>query len=127
MYVYSSVLDIIYSEYRILVCRDKIVGVQYYGGYKVLDLESLNYYSDGFNKSGILDFPDKLMINSMFTDIKLYREAGGCFPLSYTLDATDRGTCLLEVHNFVSCGTYGFSDKELITMYAGGIEYELNN
>lgn len=129
MYVYSSVLDIIYSEYRVLVCRDKVVGVQYYGGEKILDYESLNYYSDGFNKNGVLTFPDSSTIKSILTDIKLYRESGGTFPLSYTLDVavTDRGTCLLEVHNFVSCGTYGFSGKELITMYADGIEYELNN
>ena len=52
----------------------------------------------------------------------------GRFPLSYTLDiaVTPRGTILLEVHNFVSCGTYGYCEKNLLDMYRNGIEYELS-
>lgn len=53
-YVCSEVLDIIYSEYRVLVNEDNIVGVQYYSGYKVPDLF-------GKSKSGVMFFQSHIL------------------------------------------------------------------
>lgn len=115
-YVCSEVLDTIYSEYRVLVFDDMIVGVQYYGGHSSV-------------YAGVLNFPDRNVIENIIDDIKKFKLAEGIFPKSYTLDVavTPRGTLLLEVHNFVSCGTYGFCEKELIYMYRDGIDFLLNN
>lgn len=123
-YVCSGVLDTIYSEWRVLVHEDKVVGIQYYSGFQSYDTDT-GYSS---HQSGVLDFPDSDMITSLTEDIKRYRLLGGIFPKSYTLDVavTPRGTALLEVHNFVSCGTYGYFDSNLIWMYRDGIDYELN-
>lgn len=53
-----------------------------------------------------------------------------CMPelKSYTLDIGVRSglTCVIEVHNFISCGLYGFYAEVLLGMLADGIEYELN-
>lgn len=128
LYVCSSILDIIYSEYRVLVHQDNVVGVQYYSGFTSRDLENeSSSYRNNSSKSGVLDFPDSDIIKSIIDDIKVYRLSGNKFPKSYTLDVavTPRGTVLLEVHNFVSCGTYGYCDNDLIYMYRDGIDYEL--
>lgn len=127
-YVCSEVVDKIFAEYRVLVHEDKVVGVQYYSGLKIRDSYDdyrLDYESSG--SDGILYFPDSDTIKNIVLDIKKYRTSGGKFPLSYTLDiaVTPRGTILLEVHNFVSCGTYGYCEKNLLDMYRNGIEYEL--
>lgn len=126
-YVCSSVLDTIYAEYRVLVNEDNVVGVQYYNGFQIRDECSSGFSYNQSLYSGVLYFPDSDIIRSIVDDIKAYRKSGGIFPKSYTLDVavTPRGTVLLEVHNFVSCGTYGFCGKELIYMYRDGIDFEL--
>lgn len=77
----------------------------------------------------MLNFPDRNVIENIIDDIKKFKLAEGIFSKSYTLDVavTPRGTLLLEVHNFVSCGTYEFCEKELIYMYRDGIDFLLNN
>lgn len=125
-YVCSEVLSEIYSEYRVLVHEDNVVGVQYYSGHQKIRDDYTGYQCS--YSSGVLSFPDSDVIKSILRDIKSFRLKGVIFPRSYTLDVavTPRGTVLLEVHNFVSCGTYGFCGTELPKMYANGIEYELN-
>lgn len=107
LFLISEPLSIV-AEYRILVCRDEVVGVQYYNG-------------------SILDFPDKEFILQLVQMIKEQRNSGMLVPTSYTLDLgiNEKGeSFLIEMHNFVSCGTYGFEGDDLITMYRDGIDYE---
>ena len=126
-YVCSEVIDTILAEYRILVHEDEVVGVQYYSGIKKYNRVGIAI--DTFKTSGVLSFPDEKIISSIVNDIRNFRNQGGIFPMSYTLDVavTPDSTVLLEVHNFVSCGTYGFCGKELIYMYRNGIEFELSS
>lgn len=127
-YVCSEVLDIIYSEYRVLVFNDVVRGVQYYSGFRVsrdcLDVSVRNELVSTCD--GVLSFPDAEVIKNIVEDIKEYRKTH-LFPKAYTLDiaVTPKGTVLLEVHNFISCGTYGFCDRLLPNMYRAGIEFEL--
>lgn len=102
----SSILDI-QSEYRVLVCDDKVQGVQYYNG-------------------DCLVFPDAYIIREIIREIEIQRVLGHLLPKSYTLDigVCDRGTFLIEMHNFVSCGTYGFCGDVLPYMYTEGIDFE---
>lgn len=57
--------------------------------------------------------------------IETYKDS----PLSYTLDAgiNDNSQFLIEVHPFVSCGLYGFSDYRFLTqMTIAGFSYIMN-
>lgn len=101
-YLISGLLDIV-SEYRVFVLDDEIVACQYYLG-------------------NCLVFPDASKINEMIMvytlDIKR--------PRAYTLDVAvtrENETVILEVHPFVSCGTYGFVHNDLIYMYRLGLDY----
>lgn len=109
-YSVQSKLDIV-SEYRVLVCQDGIVGVQFYDG------------------TDILKFPDGDIIKKIINQIVYHRDVlKELLPTSYTLDVCvdKRGrTLLIEMHNFVSCGTYGFSGDDLIYMYRDGIDFEV--
>ena len=102
MYVQSSVIDIL-SEYRVLVFNDEVVAVQHYDGDPLV-------------------FPDSYKIIKMVNTIKLSDN----YPKAYTLDiaVTSKGTCVLEQHNFVACGTYGYCGSTLLNMYIAGINYE---
>ena len=95
-YQISTVIKNILAEWRIFVYKKELVGIHYYLG----DL-------------GI--FPDiekiKLMINEYTSS-----------PIAYTLDVgivaiednKTKETFVIEVHDFFSCGTYGFSDYNLL-------------
>jgi hypothetical protein len=89
-YQISDVIDI-QSEWRTFVFEGKMVGLQNYGG--KFDL-----------------FPDVYRIKSM---IKAFENA----PVAYTLDVgiTDKNeTVVIEVHDFFSCGLYGFDDHRYL-------------
>lgn len=89
-YLVSEVVDI-ESEWRAFVFNRQLVG--------------LNNYLGDFTM-----FPDVDLINNM---ISCYTES----PKVYTLDvgiSRERGTFLIECHNFFSCGLYGFSDLKLL-------------
>lgn len=129
-YVCSDVIQTILSEYRVLVYDDNIVGVQYYSGLRICEDDEYHFeYRNESLQSGVLSFPDSEMLKRLINDIRIFRVNGGFFPKSYTLDiaVTPKGTMLLEVHNFVSCGTYGFCGKELPYMYRDGIDFELES
>ncbi|MNY01093.1 hypothetical protein D3C86_1336070 [compost metagenome] len=55
-------------------------------------------------------FPDVKLINDM---ISTYNDC----PPAYTLDIgmnEDIGSFIIEVHNFYSCGLYGFNDWKIL-------------
>lgn len=96
------------AEYRVLVCRGVVQGVQYYNGDPLL-------------------FPDAELIKSAVHEMEFYTCSNRNIPRSYTIDVgvnKDVGTFLIEIHNFVACGTYNFEANSLPQMYIDGVEYE---
>lgn len=93
------------SEWRAFVYDKKLVGLQNYSGDFTL-------------------FPDVDLIKEM---IKHYTYC----PPAYTLDVglnKKEGTFLIEVHNFFSCGLYGFSDSRILPqMFIRSFNYILQN
>ena len=78
------------SEWRTFVYKNKLVGLQHYVGEFTM-------------------FPDVRRIKEMiesFTDS----------PIAYTLDVgiNNTETFVIEVHDFFSCGLYGFSDHSIL-------------
>lgn len=105
MLLVSDVVEI-ENEYRVFVQMDEIVGVkQYLGGYDVS--------------------PDMKLVKQMVRMFEFSKEK----PMSYTLDigVNKNGTFLIEVHPFVSCGLYGWSDGflRLPSMIIQGYNYFL--
>lgn len=96
------------SEWRVFVYKGKIVGLRQYSG----------------NEFGSL--PSEATIQKM---ISKYTKA----PKSYTLDVAvitinnRRYTILIEVHNFVACGLYGFEEYQILPqMVVQGFAWELS-
>lgn len=101
-YVVSEILDIM-CEYRVFVYRDQIQSIQCYINNKLI-------------------FPDLDLIKEMIEDYKSDSKR----PKAYTIDVcidTRKKTSVLEVHNFVSCGLYGFQDEILLNMLADGYDW----
>lgn len=92
----SEVVDI-EAEWRVFVQRDEMVGAKPYGSHHL------------FPKP-----PNVRFLERLIQAIKSERQAGGFFPMSYTLDigVSLDGSFLIECHPFVSCGLYGFEDLE---------------
>lgn len=88
-YQISNAINII-SEWRVFVYRGQLVGLQNYSG--------------DFTK-----FPNLEAIKEM---IKAYQSA----PIAYTLDVgmNSIATFVIEVHDFFSCGLYGFADHRIL-------------
>jgi hypothetical protein len=84
-YQFSKYIDI-RSEWRAFVYEGKLVGLQNYSG-------------------EFTQFPSVYEIREM---IKAYKSA----PIAYTLDVGISGlaTVIIEVHDFFSCGLYGFAN-----------------
>lgn len=102
-YLVSEVVDIV-SEWRCFVHAGKLVGLQNYSG-------------------DFARFPEVKAIEKM---IDIYASS----PVSYTLDVgvNVKGTFVIEVHPYVSCGQYGFSDYKILPiMFEQGFEYLLKN
>lgn len=102
----EDISDIIDSEWRVFVQRGNILDCRMYLG---------DWYSDK---------PDKNIIENM---VKSYKNC----PPAYTLDVanikTEKGiqTVLIEVHNFISCGLYGFNNKtRLLSMLSSSYKWE---
>ena len=93
---------------RIFVKRGRVVGVRNYGGDEWV-------------------VPDRTTVLSM---VNAYHVVS---PFSYTLDVAaiqnSNGTVytdIVEVHNFISCGLYGFDTaNDLLTMLIDGIHWEI--
>lgn len=89
-YLISDLINIV-SEWRAFIFNKKLVGLQNYSG-------------------DFTVFPDVDLIDRM---IKNYKSS----PKAYTLDVGinyDDGTFLIEVHQFFSCGLYGFADYRIL-------------
>lgn len=89
-YQISDIIDNIISEWRVFVFHKEIVGLK--------------------NYSGEFDvFPDMDTIRAM---VDSYVSS----PIAYTLDVAiiNEGTVVIEVHDFFSCGLYGFDDYKVL-------------
>jgi hypothetical protein len=90
-YQISEFIPDIISEWRAFVFQRKLVGLQNYSG--------------DFTR-----FPNIPVINGM---IEKYKSS----PVAYTLDigiSYDKGTFVIECHDYFSVGLYGFSDHKLL-------------
>lgn len=104
MYI-SEVMNI-YSEWRVFVFNERIVGIKHYLGDPWV-------------------LPDKSMVCQMV------REYTTACPPAYTLDVAVAAdlysgkprTVVVEMHPFVSCGLYGFEGKELPKMLIQGFRW----
>ena len=93
-YQISEVVDIV-SEYRAFVFHGRLVGLKNYTGEFTI-------------------FPNIFIIGDMITS---YTKC----PPSYTLDVgitSNNDTIVIEVHDFFSCGLYGFENLNLPYMYS---------
>lgn len=88
-YQISDLIDID-SEYRCFIYKKKLVGIQNYSGDFTM-------------------FPNIQTINDMIKDYK-------SSPIAYTLDIgiNKSDTFIIEVHDFFSCGLYGFSNYNIL-------------
>ena len=108
----SSPLNI-QSEYRVFVMDNHVYGIQFYDG-----------------DPTIMPSPDE--INKIKEMILRYSMAKDC-PKAYTMDVAivktnhGRDLALIEVHPFVSVGTYGCRGNFLIKMYQSGFEWYLKH
>jgi hypothetical protein len=96
-YQISEVIDID-SEWRAFVYDSKLVGLQNYSGSFTL-------------------FPDVQAIMDMIGTYESAHEQTCSAPIAYTLDVGVNildGTFIIEVHDFFSCGLYGFADLNLL-------------
>jgi len=102
-YQISDLIDI-ESEWRGFVYRNTLVGLQNYGG--------------DFTK-----FPNVETIHKMIGAFK-------SSPVAYTLDVgvNDQGTFIIEVHDFFSCGLYGFAELRILPfMFARWFQEYIKN
>lgn len=88
-YQISDIIEI-QSEWRAFIYNGKLVGLQNYSG--EFDI-----------------FPDVSKIREMITEYKSQ-------PVAFTLDVaiSNNQTVIIEVHDFFSCGLYGFSDHRIL-------------
>lgn len=87
-YLVSEYIDID-SEWRAFVFNNELVGLQNYSGDFTM-------------------FPDVTLVEQMIKDFN--------YPHPYTLDIgiNNKGTFIIECHDFFSCGLYGFADYKLL-------------
>lgn len=105
LYQVSEIVDIL-SEYRVYVLQGNIEAIVNYQGSPLV-------------------VPDTELIKDA---CDIYNESGKA-PKSYTMDimVTDRGTSLIEIHNFTSVGLYTtLLSNRLMQAYADGIDYLIN-
>lgn len=115
LYQVSSVLNIL-AEYRVFVHHDRIVGIQFYDG-------------------DVLIMPTPAEIKKIQEAVVRYSVSHDC-PDAYTMDwaiiDTDckkesRDIAILEVHPFVSVGTYGLEGPMLVDMYKNGLQWYIKH
>lgn len=107
LYQVSECIDIV-AEYRVIVHWDEIIRCDYYDGISPLI------------------FPDIKVINKAVAIYSMEPSR----PKSYTMDiavTSDRKTCLLEIHDFISCGLYStVHGADLLYAYRDGIDWALS-
>ena len=101
-YQISDVIEIA-SEWRAFIYNRKLVGLQNYTGDFTM-------------------FPSINAINGMIDDYSIFN------PIAYTLDVgimvPHEQTIIIEVHDFFSCGLYGFSDHNILPFMFSNWFYE---
>lgn len=100
-YLISDIINID-SEYRCFVFKNKLLDIRNYcGDFKI--------------------FPNIDTINNI---IKNYKNA----PIAYTLDigVNDKDTFIIEIHDFFSCGLYGFENYTLLPYMFDNWMFEFN-
>jgi hypothetical protein len=106
LFVISSILDY-KSEYRVYVIDGKIENISNYNGDSNL-------------------FPDSELIRRAVELINSNEK----YLKSYTIDIMvgDKGTAIIEVHNFASVGLYSTMwDSDLLYAFSQGIDYLIND
>lgn len=115
LYQVSSVLNIL-AEYRVFVHHDRIVGIQFYDG-------------------DVLIMPTPTEIKKIQEAVVRYSVSHDC-PDAYTMDwaiinteckKEARDIAILEVHPFVSVGTYGLEGPMLVDMYKNGLQWYIKH
>lgn len=92
------------SEWRLFIENETILDVRPY------------FISDTWR------FPDLGIVQKM---VRAYNAS----PPAYTMDVavlSNGATVLMEVHNFISCGLYGFEGSKILSMLRYGFRYELS-
>ena len=105
LFALSEYVNIL-SEFRVYVIDGKIENICNYNGDCCI-------------------FPDSSVINDIVGEMKKNSE----MPKSYTIDVmvTDKGTSIIEIHNFMSVGLYGcLWSQKLLSAYQDGIDYLLS-
>ena len=103
-FLVSELIDID-SEWRAFVYDKRLVGLQNYSG-------------------DFTFFPDVNLIKDM---IKNYTNCPPAYTLDVGLNEKD-GTFLIEIHNFFSCGLYGFNDCRILPqMFVRSFNYILQS
>lgn len=96
IFLFSQHVDI-HSEWRCFVFQQRLVGMHNYSG----------------------DFtimPDQSFVKKIIHELEVYNE-NDYFPPSYTIDVAldfNENQYLIEMHDFYSCGHYGFNDYRII-------------
>lgn len=95
----SKIIENISSEYRMFFYRDLIVDIKKYSGnYKDnLNIDHIQYIEHVFKAYRLLDNPTAGTMDFFITDKNEIQ--------------------LLEVHDWFSCGHYGFDSKYIVNMY----------
>lgn len=103
-YFVSEVIDI-ECEWRVFVHKNIVRGVKLYSG----------DWRDSLKTEGLAEFIDEVVteFNSELS--------------AYTIDIGKVGSkyCVIEAHNFISCGLYGFSYKNLPQMFESAYKDEI--
>ena len=104
LYFISEPVSII-SEWRVFV----FVG----------EVQDIRCYDGDFWK-----MPDRETVDKM---IKSYRDCSPAYTLDVAVVKTEAGfrTVVMEVHNFISCGLYGFRSRRILPMLSGAYKYEI--
>lgn len=98
----EGVLGEIIGEYRVFVFRGKILDCRRYLG---------NWYAP------------KPSAYKLLKMVESYKDCSPAYTLDVAVTATNE-TVLIEVHNFIACGLYGFNSNSLLSMLAEAYRYE---
>jgi hypothetical protein len=102
LYQVSENVNIL-SEYRVYIIRGKIEGIEFYNGNPCI-------------------LPDVKLIEKANLLYSIQKD----YPKSYSMDimVTNRGTSIIEIHNFTSLGLYStLWGDDLLYAYIDGIDY----
>lgn len=107
LYVVSEWVEFT-SEYRVFVMDDRVISCNLYMGNPLV-------FPDSGYIQRIVDEYSKIDHPAAYTlDIGIFR------------DNINEYTDLIEIHPFVSCGSYGFQEEEILKMLRKGFDWYVN-